>query len=384
MLMDTNSWEHFKKRETISCLLMIFLLLCTLTGCGLKEDNGKEQKQEIEQAEPVIVIEDNKVQELGEEEQPKPLEETPEEIVEEQPVVKKEVIITGDQVGIRDFPSTQAEESTVLTRVNKGTKFSFVSMQNDWCEIEYEGSTAYVFAEYVSLSDIESQTAKEETTKEANQNDITRTEKLIVIDAGHQMKGNNEKEPIAPGSSEQKAKVSSGTQGIASGQKEYELNLAVAKKLEEELKRRGYQVLMTREENDVNISNSERAMIANNAKADLFIRIHANGSDNHSVSGMMTICPTSQNQYCASIYEKSKRLSECVLNSMVEETGAKRERVWETDTMSGINWSQVPVTIVEMGYMTNQEEDLKMATEEYQIKIATGIANGIDKYCSYL
>ncbi len=203
---------------------------------------------------------------------------------------------------------------------------------------------------------------------------------LIAIDAGHQAQGNSEKEPIGPGATESKAKVAGGTRGVVTGIPEYELTLQVSLKLRDALEEKGYQVLMIRETNDVNISNAERATVANEAGVNAFIRIHADGSESSSAAGMMTICQTPSNPYNGELYQQSRALADCILNQTAAETGGVKRNVWETDTMSGINWAKVPTTILEMGFMTNPSEDQQMASEDYQMKIVEGIVKGMDAF----
>lgn len=203
---------------------------------------------------------------------------------------------------------------------------------------------------------------------------------LVVIDPGHQQYANTEQEPVGPGASETKIKVSGGTTGTATGVPEYELTLDIGLQLRDKLLERGYQVIMVRDTNEVDISNSERAEIANEADADVFIRLHANGSPDSSVTGAMTICQTPANPYNGDVYEQSRALSENILDSYIYKTGINRQYVWETDTMSGINWSEVPTTILEMGFMSNTGEDRSMQDDDMQQKMVEGIADGIDEY----
>ena len=231
--------------------------------------------------------------------------------------------------------------------------------------------------------DKKQETEPEEEKEEEKEPEQQKRTQTVVIDPGHSAVVAEGTEPLGPGSTENKAADTSGTSGTVSGLAEYELTLSVSQKLRDVLQDRGYTVLMTRESNDVPVSCIERADVANNAEADAFVRIHANGSEDSSVKGAMTICITPDNPFYPELYEQARALSDCIINKLSESAGCENDGVWETDSMSGNNWSQVPATIVEMGYMTNSEEDALMATEDYQNKIVRGIADGIDQYFGY-
>lgn len=204
--------------------------------------------------------------------------------------------------------------------------------------------------------------------------------KLIAIDPGHQGKAMTAKEPLGPGSDVLKAMLTAGTAGVSTRIAERELNLRVALLLRDELISRGYGVVMIRESHEVTLSNAQRAQIANAYGAAAFVRIHANGSTAASARGAETLCQTASNPYNGALYAESRLLSDCILEQYCARTGIRRRRVIETDTMTGINWAEVPVTIIEMGFMSNAEEDELMATDAFRKNAALGIADGLDAF----
>ena len=197
----------------------------------------------------------------------------------------------------------------------------------------------------------------------------------IGIDPGHQAQANYDKEPIAPGSSETKAKVASGTSGVRTGISEYVTDLEIALKLRDALEAEGCTVYMTREVNEIDISNLERAEMMNELGVDLVLRIHCDGATDKSANGIgMFVRQTSEKQ------AESEAAAKVLLEAMSEATGAKARGVFLRDTYTMNNWSVVPCILVEMGYMSNPDEDEKLNDPAYQVKLVQGMVEGIARY----
>lgn len=206
------------------------------------------------------------------------------------------------------------------------------------------------------------------------------TDKFVVcIDAGHQAKGDPRPEPVAPGSAQSKARVSSGTAGVATKKAEYVVNLEASMILKDFLIKRGYDVIMTRETHDVKLSNIERAQIANKAKADITIRIHCDSISNGGKSGASILVPSKNGKYTKEIYEKSNMYAEN-LKCSLKDKGINVLGIFERNDITGFNWSKVPVVILEMGFMSNWNEDKMLSTTSYQTLLMEATADSIDKY----
>lgn len=401
----TNQWRDIKKSDDLSELYSLIKKI-------LREKEEEEfdeleknlkyemLKEEAELNKVVITPDTDRTNEIKE------VYTQPENVKEVTPLVSADDIIASTQDSMMDniFAETNKVEQKFLKIFAVALVFVIVvlvavivaisSGKDDKSNEEGNSESILVNNEVTSKNNEENSSDNKESisTEEPSSEEQTsnyfadseearkmRESMTIAIDAALQKNDNREKEAIGPGATETKNKMGTSSTGISTGIVESELNLQIALKLEKELKKRGYTVLMTRKSNDVNISNAMRAEMANENKVSALIRIDANVSEDSTVNGAMAICQTKNNPYNAESYAQSRKLSECILEEMVISTDCKKQNIWETDTMAFINWSQVPVTIVEVGYLSNPDEDELLVTEDYQEKIAIGIANGIDK-----
>jgi N-acetylmuramoyl-L-alanine amidase len=203
---------------------------------------------------------------------------------------------------------------------------------------------------------------------------------IVVIDPGHQAQADSRLEPVGPGSSTMKGRVLGGTRSVNTGTPESVLVLAIGLKLRDALQAEGITVIMTRTTQDVSISNAERAQLANAAGADLFVRIHANGATDSSAHGLSVLYPASIAGWTDDIAAESKRAATLALEELVAATGATNRGLSRRSDLTGFNWSDVPVFLPELGYMTNPAEDALLASDSYQNKIVQGLTRAILRY----
>lgn len=219
------------------------------------------------------------------------------------------------------------------------------------------------------------ETNEMETQTEVGTEKLPLCEKVICIDAGHGLNSYNKQEAIAPNSSQTKIAFASGTSG--KNQTEEQLNLSVAKKLEKKLSELGADVHMTRTTHECDMTNIDRAEFANNINADISVKIHADGVENNTVNGVSMLVPSNQYINNQEICNISRKAGEIILNEVIKSTGASNRGIVTRSDLTGFNWTKVPIVLLEMGFMTNPEEDAKMETDEYQDKIIDGISQGL-------
>lgn len=216
-----------------------------------------------------------------------------------------------------------------------------------------------------------------ESQKEAAQKPLSGY--VICLDPGHGITSKTGTEQVSPISSEQKDAYASG--GESARQTEEELCLAVSEKVRDLLEERGASVVMTREKHHSDIGLIARAQIANEADADLCIRIHADDSDEgSSANGISTLIPAGELLGTPEIAQPSREAAEYIQRSLVEKTGAYDRGLVERSDLTGFNWSEVPNVLVEMGFLSNPQEDELLATDEYRQKIAEGIVEGAQQW----
>ncbi|PGZ98134.1 N-acetylmuramoyl-L-alanine amidase [Bacillus pseudomycoides] len=203
---------------------------------------------------------------------------------------------------------------------------------------------------------------------------------IVCIDPGHQRKANLELEPIGPGATTQKYKVTDGTTGVVTKKREYELNLEASFLLKEMLEAKGIEVVMTRTTHDVNMSNKERAAIANEHHANLFLRIHADGSENEAQKGFAVLTPSKENTFTKNIYQESLTASEFIVNKVKENSNVQVNGIKFRDDLSGFNWAEVPGVLLELGFMSNPEEDQKLSDVNYLRSLLQSVADSVESY----
>ncbi len=195
---------------------------------------------------------------------------------------------------------------------------------------------------------------------------------LVCLDPGHGTlaRVGAQREPIGPGSSTMKIKDPGGAPGEAG------VVLDIALRTRTLLAARGIRVAMTRTRGGYAGGNVARASYCNARGASLMLRIHADGSTNRALRGVHTLYPALRRGWTDDIYAKSVRAARLVQLAVVDSTGAADLGLQRRSDLTGFNWADVPVVLVETGFLSNPTEARLLRSPVYRERIARGLAAG--------
>lgn len=198
---------------------------------------------------------------------------------------------------------------------------------------------------------------------------------VIVIDASHQRTKDLTTEPIAPKSTERRAKQLASAIGVVTKQKEYHVTMNYAKALRTQLEEKGYKVILTRSAHDVKLSNKERAKVANKARATLVISLHADGGKSYQ-NGFYIMSP-SKKSTTSKRYKKSNQQANAILKKVSTKGKIFSTGHFYREDLALFNYTKAPAISIQLGFLTNVKDDKKLADNVYMEKLVKRIANGI-------
>ncbi|MBA2475044.1 MAG: N-acetylmuramoyl-L-alanine amidase [Actinobacteria bacterium] len=202
--------------------------------------------------------------------------------------------------------------------------------------------------------------------------ELTAAAALVCLDPGH---GTDpgvaaQREPIGPGSPRLAVKDGGGAAG------ESQVALALARTTRTLLVRRGYRVVLTRDAPGYRGGNVERARFCNDRRAALMLRIHADGASDPSTRGVSTLYPSRRAGWTDDVAAPSLRAARRVQRALVQATGATDRGLVARADLTGFNWADVPVILVEVGFLSNPGERALLRTTSYRARVARGLAEG--------
>ncbi|WP_179295520.1 N-acetylmuramoyl-L-alanine amidase [Bacillus sp. FJAT-45350] len=247
-------------------------------------------------------------------------------------------------LNVRKGPGTEFD---IIDSLRKGSTVNIVEHQGDWAKIIYANTYAYVHRGFLA---IEEGTVEEPDKKNENTNGKL-AGKTIVVDPGH-----GGKDPGA----------------TAFGVMEKEIVLRTGLELQKMLEEAGAKIVMTRS-NDTFIELSRRVEIANNAKADSFISIHANAAGNQAAHGTETYWNRNHSN------TKSKELAEKIQKELIKKLKTNNRGVKEAN-FQVIRHTTMPSVLVELGFITNEAEAKRMSTEKFHKEAAEAIFEGVIEF----